>query len=63
VVTTLSQLVDMIERGTIPSWLRDEIVAKKDQIATALSEGGEITLHGPKGENVSIRAEKQVAAA
>jgi hypothetical protein len=62
-VTTLSQLVDMIERGTIPSWLRDEILAKKDEIAQALQSGGTITLSGPNGESVHISAEKQVAAA
>jgi hypothetical protein len=61
-VTTLTRLVDLIERGTVPTWLRDEIVAKKDQIAAALQAGGAITLeHGD--ERVTIRNEKQVAAA
>jgi 23S rRNA A2030 N6-methylase RlmJ len=62
-VTTLSQLVEMIERGTIPAWLRDEITAKKDDIANALREGGMVTLNGPNGQEVRIRAERQVAAA
>lgn len=62
-VTTLSRLVEMIERGTVPVWLRDEITAKKEQIAIALREGGEIALLGPNGERVTIRAEKQVIAA
>jgi hypothetical protein len=62
-VTTLSRLVEMIERGTVPVWLRDEITAKKEQIAIALREGGEIALDGPNGERVTIRAEKQVIAA
>jgi hypothetical protein len=62
-VTTLSRLVEMMERGTIPAWLRDEITAKRAQIANALREGGEIALDGPNGERVSIRADKQVAAA
>jgi hypothetical protein len=53
----------MMERGTIPAWLRDQITAKKAQIANALREGGEIALDGPNGERVSIRADKQVAAA
>jgi len=57
-VTSLSRLVEMMERGTIPAWLRDEITAKKAQIANALREGGEIALDGPNGERVSIRADK-----
>jgi hypothetical protein len=61
-VTTLTRLVDLIERGTVPTWLRNEIVAKKDEIAAALQAGKEITLeHGD--ERVTIRSEKQVAAA
>jgi len=62
-VTTLSQLVAMMERGTIPTWLRDQITSKKAQIADVLRRGGEFELNGPNGERVSIRTEKQVAAA
>jgi hypothetical protein len=62
-VTTLSRLVEMMERGTIPGWLRDEITAKREQIASALRQGGEITFDGPHGERVRIRAEKQAVAA
>jgi hypothetical protein len=62
-VTTLSSLVDMIERGTVPAWLRDEIVAKREQIASALRDGGEIELNGPNGDRVSIHAEGQAAVA
>jgi hypothetical protein len=61
-VTTLSRLVDLIERGTVPTWLRQEILANKDKIAAALQAGETITLeHGD--ERVTIRSEKQVAAA
>jgi hypothetical protein len=62
-VTTLSRLVDMIERGTVPTWLRNEIVSKREQIANALRDGGEIELNGPNGDRVTIRAEKQAVAA
>ena len=62
-VTTLSQLVEMIERGTVPAWLRDQIVAKREEILNALREGGEIALDGPNGQRVNIRAEKQAVAA
>jgi len=61
--TTLSRLVEMIESGTVPTWLRDEIMTRKDQIAKALRDGGEISLHGPNGERVHIRADNQAVAA
>jgi len=61
-VSTLSQLVAMMERGTIPPWLRAEITAKKEAIANVLRKGGQFELNGPNGERVTIQAE-QVAAA
>jgi hypothetical protein len=62
-VTTLSQLVEMIERGTVPTWLRDEITAKRKEISNVVRDGGEVVLSGPKGERVNIRADKQAVAA
>jgi hypothetical protein len=62
-ITTLSSLVEMIEAGTIPQWLRNEIFAKRAEIAVALENGSSFTLHGPEGESVTIHAEKQTAAA
>jgi hypothetical protein len=46
-VTTLSDLIDMIERSTVPLWLRDQILAKSDVIDQAMRNGGSITLQGP----------------
>lgn len=62
-ITTLSKLVEMIERGTVPLWLRDEILAKKEEIANVLRDGGSFTLVGPRGEKVNIRADKSAVAA
>ena len=56
-VTTLSQLVDMTQGGAIPVWLRNEILTKGKEIATALVERGEYTIIGPNGERVTIQAE------
>lgn len=61
--TTLSKLVEMIERGAVPTWLRDEILAKKDDIAKVLRDGGSFTFVGPDGEKVNITAEKNAVAA
>ncbi len=62
-VTTLSQLVEMIERGTVPTWLRDQVTAKREEILNALREGGEVALDGPNGQRVCIRSDKQAVAA
>ena len=62
-VTTLSKLVDMIERGSIPAWLREAILEKKAEIAEALQAGRPYSLKGPSGEEIEIRAEKSAVAA
>jgi hypothetical protein len=62
-VTTLSKLVEMMERGAIPAWIRDEVTARREEIAKALHENGIYTLNGPNGERVDIRANKSAVAA
>jgi hypothetical protein len=62
-VTTLSKLVEMIQDGAIPAWVRDYVVANKDAIAQGLRDNGVYTLNGPDGIEVTIRAEKRAAAA
>ena len=63
-VTTLSQLVDMIQGGAVPAWLRSYVLEHKEEIATALRERGMFTLPaGPNGEEVSIRADERAVAA
>jgi hypothetical protein len=62
-ITTLSMLVAMIERGTIPAWLRADILAKRDEITKVVQDGGSFTLDGPAGEQVIITAEKRSARA
>jgi hypothetical protein len=61
-VTTLSSLVETIQTGAIPAWLRDYVVAHKDEIVTVLDQGGSYTFKSPSGEEIVIRAEKAVAA-
>lgn len=62
-VTTLSKIVDMIQSGAVPAWLRNEVVANRNQITNALLDNGIYVFHGPSGETIEIRTEKQVAAA
>ena len=62
-VTTLSKLVDMIQSGAaVPAWFRNQVTANREQITNALLEDGIYVFHGPSGETIEIRAERQVAA-
>jgi hypothetical protein len=62
-VTTLSKLVEEIQAGAIPEWLHTYVEANRDAIASELRQNGKCTLKGPEGIEVTIEAEKQVAAA
>jgi hypothetical protein len=62
-VTTLSKLVELIQAGAVPAWLRAYVLENKDKIAEALREHGEYTITGPKGEQVNIRTERLAATA
>jgi hypothetical protein len=52
-----------MQQGAIPAWIRDEITAKREEIAKALNDQGIYTLNGPNGERVEIRANKSAVAA
>ena len=62
-VTTLSQLVDMTQGEAIPAWLRNQILAKREEIAASLNSKGEIILVGPNGEQVTVQTKSRAAAA
>jgi hypothetical protein len=62
-VTTLSKLVDMIQGGAVPAWLRNEVLEKRGTIAKALRENGVYVVSSPNGEQIEIRAEKRATAA
>jgi hypothetical protein len=61
--TSFSKLVQMMERGSVPKWVRTEIVAKRDEIAAALRSTGSYTLVGPNGNRFTIQADKKAVAA
>jgi hypothetical protein len=52
-VTQLSKLAELIEKGSVPAWLVKEIEAHRGE----LGRGESITLHGPSGEIVTITPE------
>jgi hypothetical protein len=54
-VTQLSKLAELIEKGSVPTWLLKEIEAHKQE----LERGETVTLYGPSGEVVTIAAEVQ----
>jgi hypothetical protein len=53
VVTQLSKLAELIEKGSVPSWLVKEIEAHREE----LGRGESVTLHGPNDETVTITPE------
>ncbi len=52
--TDLSKLAGLIEEGSLPVWLREEIEHKREDILKALTHARSITLRGPRGERVTI---------
>lgn len=62
-VSSLSRLVDILQRGAVPSWVRDSVASHRREIANALAEGGSYTLRGPNGEEIEIRASKGTSKA
>jgi hypothetical protein len=63
-LTTLSELVELIQAGAVPAWLRAYVLEHKDEIGIGLRERGEYTIPpGPNGEQVTIHGERRVAAA
>jgi hypothetical protein len=52
-VTQLSKLAELIERGSVPAWLVKEIEAHREE----LRRGESVTLRGPNDEIVSITPE------
>ncbi len=60
-VTTFTDLAELVQSGTIPAWLREQVLSKRAEIIEALQKNHRYTLQGPNGEQIEIIAE-QVAA-
>jgi hypothetical protein len=56
-VTQLSKLAELIEKGSVPGWVVRELEAHKEQLA----QGHPVTLNGPNGEVVTITPEVEKA--
>lgn len=61
-VNKLSDLADFLENDSIPTWVREQLAAKRDEIVHALEQGQEYQLIGPRGEVVTIAPSKAAAA-
>lgn len=59
----LKRLTTLIEEGTVPQWLQNELERRRDEIEAALNRNQEVILKGPQGEQVIIRPDKTGAAA
>jgi hypothetical protein len=61
-ITSFSRLVEMMQQGDVPAWLREYVNSNRDQIANALREKGVFEFRAPNGEQITIKAEKAAAA-
>jgi hypothetical protein len=52
-VTQLSKLAELIEKGAVPAWVVNGLDAQKEDLA----QGRPVTLNGPNGEIVTITPE------
>lgn len=62
-VTNLNKLAELIRKGSLPAWLREQLTNRKDEILQGLQTKGVYILEGPHGERIEIRAEKENASA
>ena len=62
-VTSLSKLAALIQDGSVPTWLREMVLAKRAEILATLEQNQEYTLVGPNGEEVVIKRAAEAAAA
>ncbi len=53
-VTKLSQLADLVEDDSLPSWLKIEIERRQEEILRALKETGVFEVVSPSGEKIRI---------
>ncbi|HYU47222.1 MAG TPA: hypothetical protein VEK84_13715 [Terriglobales bacterium] len=65
-VSRLGELADFINEDLLPLWLRDQLIARRDEILKQLKENGQgtFTFEGPNGQEISleIKAEAPVGA-
>lgn len=62
-VTSLSKLAALIQDGSVPAWLRDEVSAKRQEILSTLRQNQPYTLRGPNGEEIVIKRTAEAVAA
>lgn len=56
--TELSRFADLIERDTVPLWLRDQIREHLSEILAAVESGKTYVCRGPNGETVSLEGKR-----
>jgi len=62
-VTSLAKLAALIQDDSVPTWLREAVNAKREEIVAALAQNRTYTLTGPNGEEIVIRRAEAAAAA
>lgn len=52
---TFSSIIERVQAGAIPAWLRDHVIQHRDEIRKALLEGHPYTFTSPTGEGITIQ--------
>lgn len=62
-VNRLSDLANFLNEDSLPTWLKQALAQKQQEITAALEEGKSFTLTGPGGEKVTISPKHAAAVA
>lgn len=62
-VSDLKKLSELVELDSLPSWIRQDIESRKEEILQKLQTDGYFDFQGPQGQKATIRVNMKVAAA
>jgi len=63
VVSDLNKLAEVVELDSVPSWIRQDIELKREEILQELQTKGVFVFRGPQGKEFTIKAKTKTATA
>ncbi len=61
-VSELNKLAELVELDSLPSWIREAIESKREEILQKLQAEGAFVFRGPNGEQVTIKPKTKLTA-
>lgn len=62
-VNRLSNLAEFLETDSLPSWLKEQLESRHEEISAKLARGESVTIKGPNDETVTIAPKPAAAVA